>query len=60
MSWFSKPKSNEEIRADRDREARRSASESKADQLAWAEREAKKNPDSKLAQGILDYNRRNL
>ncbi|MET9782666.1 hypothetical protein ABZY32_16510 [Nocardiopsis alba] len=60
MSWFPKPKSDDEIRADRDREARRSQSESKARQLAWAEREAKKNPDSKLAQGILDHNRNNF
>jgi hypothetical protein len=59
MGWFSGT-SDEERQAEQDRESRRAISESRARQLAWAEREATKDPNSKLAQGILDYARRNL
>ncbi|QVJ00038.1 hypothetical protein KGD82_13820 [Nocardiopsis eucommiae] len=58
MGWFSK--SDDERQAEQDRESRRAISRSKASQLAWAEKEVKKDPDNKLAQGILDYARRNL
>jgi len=60
MGIFSSGKSDEERQADQDRDNRRAISEQKASQLAWAEKEAEKDPDSALARGILDANRRNL
>lgn len=60
MGWFSSGKSEEERNADLERDNRRAISEQKAKQLAWAEKEAAKNPDSKLARGILEANRNNL
>ncbi|WP_178378613.1 hypothetical protein [Nocardiopsis flavescens] len=51
---------NERLLAERDRATRRAISEQKAAQLAWAEAEGDKNPESRLARGILEVNRRNL
>lgn len=51
---------NERLLAERERDTRRAISEQKAAQLAWAEAEVAKNPESRLARGILEVNRRNL
>lgn len=60
MSWIPKMETDEEFRAKRARESRRMASETKARNLAWAEQVAEQSPDSRLAQGILEANRRDL
>lgn len=60
MSWFSKKKTDEEFRAEVERESRRMTSEVKAKTLAWAERVAREEPDSRLAQAILDSARNDL
>lgn len=59
-SLFPKEKTDEEFRAEQDRQSRRRGSEVKARNLAWAEHIAEQSPDSRLAQGILEAARRDL